>query len=667
MAGNWFNRMTEYLRPEAREAREDARWQVREDREVAKRVEGMMLEQATAIHAHDQADYFDLRAAEQVVQDEAIFQAHRDQREDRQLREMDIANRAEMMTLEQAVRIIEQNGFADYRGSQDIDVLAARQVYDSAYDEPAYLDLDEGDRAWNDYEAGRAPHADYAAAMHGAWRHSDEYGDRYDDRPAAVPTEAEMESVHAEWLDERRAEAAGGGDQIDVRLVDRLIEANSARVAEMTMEQAQQVLQLEPGTDAGVTEWAHAEADRLQGAIFAEMDYENTPTSNEDGWTDEFPDSNNSVRIERALDEHLAAYPELQEDPKWAGAYNGLEERLAEPIGADYDWDDGPDNPANYDHPNGEEYNQHNALANRAAERLADAWNASEPDEAATDVVESEISAEQAEGAGDANDPFAETGHGPLTGEEKADIDVTINLHQHRTHQPNRDDDVAAWIKAQRDDQRDLGNHAAANVFDDLLDTYRLHADTGTPLSAPAHDGPYDENDDELSGPYDWSAIEVPAAWRWTRDTQFGATRGKEQEKDMVAGPLPEDRTNVGGMNSSFNSTDEDRPTPYHGDLDQPWRQQGTTSESGTHILRGGSTQLPAVPPSIEELRATAAQREDKAARDQLAAISPADMDRVWADLNARAGRVGVEMTDWRDDQRANHPAAGHVHEAGDD
>lgn len=48
--------------------------------------------------------------------------------------------------------------------------------------------------------------------------------------------------------------------------------------------------------------------------------------------------------------------------------------------------------------------------------------------------------------------------------------------------QPRRDDEVAKWLKARRDElPRDhWGNHWS--LIDGLLDDYRLHADTSTPL-----------------------------------------------------------------------------------------------------------------------------------------------------------------------------------------
>ncbi|WP_435606616.1 hypothetical protein [Streptomyces ardesiacus] len=51
-------------------------------------------------------------------------------------------------------------------------------------------------------------------------------------------------------------------------------------------------------------------------------------------------------------------------------------------------------------------------------------------------------------------------------------------------HQPRRGDQFEAWLKAQRDDwASDRADVPATyDALDDLLDLYRLHADTGTPL-----------------------------------------------------------------------------------------------------------------------------------------------------------------------------------------
>lgn len=55
--------------------------------------------------------------------------------------------------------------------------------------------------------------------------------------------------------------------------------------------------------------------------------------------------------------------------------------------------------------------------------------------------------------------------------------------------EPRRGDEVEAFIKRHRDDWRATSGH---DVLDDLLDAYRLHADTGTPLSVPESEiGPH--------------------------------------------------------------------------------------------------------------------------------------------------------------------------------
>jgi hypothetical protein len=50
-------------------------------------------------------------------------------------------------------------------------------------------------------------------------------------------------------------------------------------------------------------------------------------------------------------------------------------------------------------------------------------------------------------------------------------------------HRPQRGSDVEAWLKAKRDVYNDeSGASGAWWALDDLLDDYRLHADTGQPL-----------------------------------------------------------------------------------------------------------------------------------------------------------------------------------------
>lgn len=55
---------------------------------------------------------------------------------------------------------------------------------------------------------------------------------------------------------------------------------------------------------------------------------------------------------------------------------------------------------------------------------------------------------------------------------------------------PARGDAVEEWLKAQRDQMEDrFGRLPAWYTLDDLLDTYRLHADTGIPLGEHVCEG----------------------------------------------------------------------------------------------------------------------------------------------------------------------------------
>lgn len=61
-------------------------------------------------------------------------------------------------------------------------------------------------------------------------------------------------------------------------------------------------------------------------------------------------------------------------------------------------------------------------------------------------------------------------------------------------HQPMRGDKVEAWIKAARDEQAPFASfdpeaRVSWYTLDGLLDAYRLHADTGTPLGEPVEEG----------------------------------------------------------------------------------------------------------------------------------------------------------------------------------
>lgn len=60
--------------------------------------------------------------------------------------------------------------------------------------------------------------------------------------------------------------------------------------------------------------------------------------------------------------------------------------------------------------------------------------------------------------------------------------------------QPRRDDAVAAWLKSRRDEytRNEVDDVNGWFVLDNLLDDYRLHADTGAPLSTPTDElGPH--------------------------------------------------------------------------------------------------------------------------------------------------------------------------------
>lgn len=57
---------------------------------------------------------------------------------------------------------------------------------------------------------------------------------------------------------------------------------------------------------------------------------------------------------------------------------------------------------------------------------------------------------------------------------------------------PRRGDVVEVWLKAHRDRQIDeYGQTRSWHLLDGLIDDYRLHADTGTPLGQHACDGPH--------------------------------------------------------------------------------------------------------------------------------------------------------------------------------
>jgi hypothetical protein len=68
-------------------------------------------------------------------------------------------------------------------------------------------------------------------------------------------------------------------------------------------------------------------------------------------------------------------------------------------------------------------------------------------------------------------------------------ITALVEVLDSEPHRAKRGSDVEAWIKAARDlhDERVYGPYEALN---DLLDDYRLHADTGTALNEEVPDGP---------------------------------------------------------------------------------------------------------------------------------------------------------------------------------
>jgi hypothetical protein len=71
---------------------------------------------------------------------------------------------------------------------------------------------------------------------------------------------------------------------------------------------------------------------------------------------------------------------------------------------------------------------------------------------------------------------------------------LTLKEIQMITHQPERGDAVEAWIKRHRDCEV---NTAGVRLdtwfhFDAMLDEYREHADTGTPLDREVQ-GPHED------------------------------------------------------------------------------------------------------------------------------------------------------------------------------
>lgn len=72
-----------------------------------------------------------------------------------------------------------------------------------------------------------------------------------------------------------------------------------------------------------------------------------------------------------------------------------------------------------------------------------------------------------------------------------------LDMRNMEDHYPRRDDQVAAWIK----DRRDESANAAWAALDDLLDEYRLAADTGQTLEEMVN-GEHPDHDYEPGDSY---------------------------------------------------------------------------------------------------------------------------------------------------------------------
>lgn len=75
---------------------------------------------------------------------------------------------------------------------------------------------------------------------------------------------------------------------------------------------------------------------------------------------------------------------------------------------------------------------------------------------------------------------------------------MTINFAWQPPFRPQRGDAVEQWLKARRDRHREQTDDWCH--IDELLDEYRLHADTGTPLDQHACEG---GNVDDCHGCYE--------------------------------------------------------------------------------------------------------------------------------------------------------------------
>lgn len=146
------------------------------------------------------------------------------------------------------------------------------------------------DRSGHD-TTGANDQADRAAA----------WGSYLDGQEPTNPQEAEW---HDQW---RASEPADGANRGDATIYDA---------------------EYGPGSPAGKAEYIEAaseQAEQLRQNMYDAMDYENTPTTDEDGWTDEYPDDSDSLTPELAYVEHLAANPALADDPRWSASYEGLD------------------------------------------------------------------------------------------------------------------------------------------------------------------------------------------------------------------------------------------------------------------------------------------------------------------------------------------------------
>ncbi len=105
------------------------------------------------------------------------------------------------------------------------------------------------------------------------------------------------------------------------------------------------------------------------------------------------------------------------------------------------------------------------------------------------------------------------------------------------TFQPQRGDEIEAWIRDARNRHYEPGpNHAREwTALDDLLDDYRLHADLGSPLSQPVSEHGVPEHTVTAYQPHPEN-VTVAAVKLWLRDTgrdvpEDGPERGAEPRK----------------------------------------------------------------------------------------------------------------------------------------